>query len=277
MVNDFNKHSEQGYQQLEQAFSGPLGPMLGKMGVLSQEQQDESGLVQAQMIAVRTAIETNVITYEQATEALGEFRGNLDFGTLAKSPADTRHKTLETLGIAQTDIADAERVVAKAQATQSNVNANHDMQVSPIGFIHTDLHAKDIPNFGGIKQGALIAQRAIDTAHSINRINNNEPNLEASGKRGFKLWGDETPQLAGIVACAQELHAKEGLLESNERPLVSIAHVQTVQDAFDDAAQTFEDAGQYDLAHSITRVRDHLISNQADNNDPSTSPDDPGL
>ena len=275
-MSDFNKHAQQSPEQLERAFSGPLGPMLGKMGILSQEQQDESGMVQAQMIAIRTAIETGVLAKLDAAATLGEFKGNLDFGTLAKSSADDRHNLLDSLGITASNISNAQKVVQYAQEYRSNVNADHDIQVSPIGFIHMDLHAKNIPNFGDIKQGALIAQRAIDAAHSIERIQNNDPDSAASSKRGFKLWGDETPDLQNIVFVADGLNEDEKRLENGETISIEGSEIRVVNRAFDAAAQKFKDAGQTNLAASIKDVKIYLLNNDKGDT-PGASPQIPIL
>ena len=129
------------------SFSGPLGQMLGEMGILTPAQQQESGEVQAQMIAIRTAIKDGVLSLDEAKARIGEAKGGIDFGKFSKATPEHRQGLLVALSIHETQLQPARVVVQQAQAARSNVNQGHEIQVLPIGFIHTDLHAKFIPNF----------------------------------------------------------------------------------------------------------------------------------
>lgn len=260
MAGGFNKSAQHSAEQAQEIFSKPLGEMLGGLGVLTAEQQDASGTVQAEMIAVRSKIEAGDITMEQAKTSLGEFRGALDLGSLAKTPSENGVKqSLSDLGITSTDISIARTIVDNAQETRSNVNEGQDIQVSPIGFIHTDMHAADIPNFGDIKQGALIAQRAIDAAQARTRIVHDLKDQEAGAKRGFKLWGDETPALKEIVTHAQALNEREAISGSLSEADIELLDTQKINDAFEAAQRSFRDAGQPLLAQKITSVQQNLL------------------
>ncbi|PCI52918.1 MAG: hypothetical protein COB36_13745 [Alphaproteobacteria bacterium] len=260
MAGGFNKSAQHSAAQAQDIFSKPLGEMLGDLGVLTAEQQDASGTVQAEMIAVRSKIEAGDITMEQAKTALGEFRGALDLGSLAKIPSENGVKQpLSDLGITGTDISAAKTIVDNAQETRSNVNEGHDLQVSPIGFIHTDLHAANIPNFGDIKQGALIAQRAIDAAQARTRIMHDTKDSDAGAKRGFKLWGDETPALKEIVTHAQALNERESTSGRLVEADIELLDTQKINGAFKAAHRNFQDAGQPLLAQKIASVQQNIL------------------
>lgn len=260
MAGGFNNSAQQSAEQAQEIFSKPLGEMLCGLGVLTVGQQDASGTVQAEMIAVRSKIEAGDITMEQAKTALGEFRGALGLGSLAKTPPENGVKQpLSDLGITGTDISTARTIVDNAQETRSNVNEGHDLQVSPIGFIHTDLHAANIPNFGDIKQGALIAQRAIDAAQARTRIVHDIKDSEVGAKRGFKLWGDETPALKEIVTHAQALNEREATSGSLSESDIELLDTQKINDAFGAAQRSFRDAGQPLLAQKIATVQQNLL------------------
>lgn len=257
-------------EQAEQVFSAPLGVMLGRTGVLSQEQQDKSGYVQAQMIAVRRAIENGTTPTENAENIIGVFKGNIDFGAMAKTDDDNRAKMLSQLHVTQDDIDFSIETVNNAQKNRSNVNDGHDINIPPIGFIHLDLHAKNIEGFGNIKQAALLSQRAIDASHSINRLDNDHPNPDLAGKRGFKLWGDEHDALKEAIIIGQSLQEKESEAIAGHPATVSKKDRERVAGIYDAAVKLYIEAGQNDLADRILAVREHLSGS---NNDHERTPD----
>lgn len=252
---NFGQAAAKSPDQLAGDFSAPLGVMLAAQGVLTKEQTDASGEVQAQMIAVRDAVETGAITQDHAKAALGEFKGALDFGKLAKTDDAGRTAILAQAGITQTQLISARDVVTNAQATRANVNQGRNIAVPPIGFIHTDLHAKNIPNFGQIKQGALLAQRAIDAADALDRIESRNFDAQKGAARGFKLWGDESAELADIVTLCEALND----FEENGTAFIPPAFAIRVNGAFEDARETFLNAGYPALAQAIENVRAHKL------------------
>ncbi len=236
--------------QIRGDFSKPLGLMLESQGILSPEQTAKSGEVQAQMIALRDAVEDGRIAPADAKLAVGEFKGDIDFGKLAKMDDAARGALLDGLGITGADIKSGQQAVANAQATRGNVNAGKAIAVPPIGMIHMDLHAKNIPNFGELKQGALMAQRAIDAAASWDRIAAGTPDAAKSSARGFKLWGDESPMLADIIQTCEKLSAHEADASPADPDLRP--HIVA---AFDETAETFASAGHVALAKGIVTLR----------------------
>lgn len=238
------------------SFSGPLGPMLGEMGILTPAQQQESGEVQAQMIAIRTAAENAWLSFEEAKVKIGEARGTLDFGNFSKKTSAERQGILVALKIDEAQLQPARVVVQQAQATRSNVNAGHAMQVSPIGFIHTDLHAKNIPGFALIKEGALIVQRAIDSVEALERLQAGKPDAASGAKRGFRLFGDESPALKQVITDTQELNERE--VKGDTRTYDT--DIIIIEDQFNYAALKFAEAGQGNVAEQLKQLKANLIT-----------------
>lgn len=251
----FNTASQKSIEQNIRDFSAPLGPMLAAQGVLTQSQIDKSGDVQAHMIAVRDAITNGMLTEDQAKTTIGEFKGAVDFGKLAKIDDAGRAGLLQSLNIGPEQLNAARNVVTQAEANLSNVNQGHSLFVPAMGFIHTDLHAKDIANFGQIKQAALLVQRAIDAANAIERIEAGTPDAAKGEARGFKLWGDESPMLADIIQTCKILNDHEAAGQPYDPD-----HKAHIIAAFDEASDIFESAGYPALANAIEGIRAHKTS-----------------
>lgn len=251
----FNAAANKSPTQHEADFNKPLGLLLEAQGVLSAEQADKSALVQGQMIAIRAALETGKIKDTDAKAALGEDRGAINFGALAKTDDQGRADILAKLGIGDADIAQGSALVNTARDTRGNINEGHSIAVPPIGFIHMDLHARTITNFGQIKQAALLAQRAIDATNALDRIETGAPDPQKGAARGFKLWGDESPELADIVTLCEELNT----LEQSGVNATTPAHTVRADNAFTAARETFLSAGYPALAQAIEAVRSNKL------------------
>ncbi len=275
MAKSFNKNAspEQSGEELVRIFSGPLGPMLGQLNILSQEQQNKSGCVQAEMIAIRDTIEDGVLEQKAVKDALGEFKGNIDFDKYAKITDEERSSLLSQLGINNAYITDGTKTVSSAQKNKANVNEGHAITVPAIGFIHMGLHAKNIEHFGDIKQGALLAQRAIDAAQSMKRIQNSAPDTNLAGKRGFKLWGDEETELKQAISLALELNAAEMALEvGSGAPAIDQNNlIKRINEGFDAASNKFK--SQPHLSAAIQSVKNHFIKSDSNAPDVSTKLD----
>lgn len=190
-----------------QYFDMPLGEALEASGVLREEQVVESGNVQAAMIAVRNALEGEDIEREAVVEALGEFRENIDFLSLAKMDAKARDTALEKIGITDSDREHAADIVSKARTNKDNVNEGHTINVPPIGQIHPALYQNKIENFNDIKEGMLLVQRAIEISASAERIKSGIPS--GGSKRGHKVFDNDSENLRNSVRAAEELHILE--------------------------------------------------------------------
>lgn len=246
-------------------FNQPLGLMLESQGVLSILQTDKSGLVQAMMIAVRDALESGVLDDNTAKTVLGENRGNVDFSTLAKADDQTRNQMLKDMHISEAAIGFGNIAVRRAEINSTSVNEGHSIAVPPIGFIHMDLHGKDIPNLGDIKQGALTTQRALDASAAIARMENGIFDAGKGAQRGFKLWGDESPALSDIVSLCESLNKLEEA-QSASVPADAIARIES---AFDNAAATFKNIGYPALAANVTAIKTHLVTSPATKAEPA--------
>jgi len=242
-------------------FSGPLGAALGTLGILTAAQQAESGEVQAQMIALRQGVEEGLVEFDDP-------KGTIS-GLSRKSEAE-RSAILSACGITEGQLAAARDIVENARTNRGNVNEGHDIAVSPIGFIHTDLHAKSIPNFPVIKESLLVAQRAIDISDAADRLGKGAPDAAAGAKRGFRLFGDESAALKDAVQWAQA----QNELESEGKPA---AHPDKAFAGalIDYAATRLQDAGYAAQAAQLGTLKTALGIAAQDTPDtaPDTAPD----
>lgn len=255
---DFSNAANKSEEQHKADFSKPLGPMLEAQGILSAEQVEQSGRAQAYMIAVRNALEEEKIDIATVIHETNVKKGDPNkpnFGVFSQCDTESqRQYFLKRVGLNNSHLDAALKIVDDANKNSSNVNQGHEIEVTPIGFIHMDLHAKNIENFGDIKQSALLAQRAIDAADALDRLNNEQTNAALGAKRGFKLWGDESPMLKDIVETCQTLNECETNGTTPDKNL----RVHIVA-AFDEASAIFENAGYPQLADNITAVKVNVL------------------
>jgi len=251
---DFSNVANKSAEQHKADFSKPLGPMLEAQGILSPEQVEQSGRAQAYMIAVRNALEEEKIDIATVIHETNVKKGDPNkpnFGVFSQCDTESqRQYFLKRVGLNSSHLDAALKIVDDANNNSSNVNQGHEIEVTPIGFIHMDLHAKNIENFGDIKQSALLAQRAIDAADALDRLNNEQTNAALGAKRGFKLWGDESPAMQDIIQVCETLNQCEtdGTKPDENLRMRIIA-------AFDEAAETLESAGHKGIGENITLVK----------------------
>lgn len=236
----------------EKEFLNPLGVLLEKYGVISPEQVEQSGIMQAQMIAIRNTISASLLKQEDAIGVLGHDKnGQLTFSNFAKAPYDYRERLLDVLGITNAQIANALDIVKASKEKKININDGYEIAVPPIGSIHTDLYARYIDNFKKLKKGFLLAQRAVDAAHAIDRIEKGEYNAHSGQRRGFKLWGDETPELEKAIQLCLELNVYER--DGYALPDPALAQ-KSNREVFEAAREAFEQFGEPYLAKAISTI-----------------------
>ncbi len=243
-MSEFENAAGPSPEQLREIFSGPLGPMLGKMGVLSEEQQDQSGQKQALMVAVRNAVELGYL--EEAD--LPSFKGNVDFLGLAGMNDAEVSALLEKGQIDDKEMRLAQRLVDSA----AGVNAQNEMYKLPfIGQIHAKLHG----NFG-VSQAALTMQQAIRASETAQRLANGETDpSQFESKREFNYSNpNDLPQTQNAVAVHKAVAEIERDTPEKTVGVLPEDTAHHLAQVYRDAAQMFDDAGYTTLAENARIV-----------------------
>ena len=243
-MSEFEQAADPTPSQLRDIFSGPLGPMLGKMGVLSEEQQALSGQKQALMVAVRNAVELGYL--EEAD--LPSFKGNVDFLGLAGMDDAQVSALLEKGQIDDKEMRLAQRIVDSS----AGVNAPEETYKLPfIGQIHAKLHG----NFE-VSQAALTMQQAIRASDTALRLASGETDPgQFENKREFNFSNpNDLPETKNAVAVHKALAEIERDAVENTVAVFPEDAAHHLANVYGDAAKMFEDAGYTTLAENVRIV-----------------------
>jgi hypothetical protein len=221
---------------------------MSKLGVLSKEQVEKSGKVQAAMLAVKNKIQSGELSESDAQLILGEFRGQTDFMSLCFKDID---RTLIDLDVTDTELKAAQAVVDNREGVNKPDDA---IKLPPIGMIHGKLHiSRDLA------QAFLVAQQSVRAANCEYRLasGQSDPAIHET-RREFNFDNSRDDQrLQDIQSAHKKLSVNEGQNKENLILYVTPEVHEAVYDGFANAEKMFSDQGYPELAEKIKAVSTH--------------------
>lgn len=251
----------------------PTGDALEAAGFLTSDQVDQSGQVQALMIAIRDKAEADPAFNANAVKTIGEMGSGSNainfFKMLGKSDADlTMIKT--TLAITDADVTAGRKVVEDARAGRGSVNDGKNIEVPGMGQIHKARFADSIEGFKAMDQGFLIAQRGIEALRAYNRIQLGAHDADAydadlGAQRGFRTFPNDQNPLKRAVKLAETINIAERTLQDGHTAALSPDTLPSIASTMQSSSQYFIGAGQVGLAQIAEDMRAGILGETPQN------------